>query len=96
MPKSPFIDLFFRRNFERVPRQSVWGQGRSGRYSPLCGIMGDYIPDRPGGADTVDTSGGFFTAEDGTVYYPITAKNSKIPLLKRISTLFSNGDHLAK
>ena len=63
---------------ERVPRQSVWGQGRSGRYSPtLAESWGDYIPDRPGGADTVDTSGGFFTAEDGTVYYPITAKNSR-------------------
>ena len=63
---------------ERVPRQSVWGQGRSGRYSAtLAESWGDYIPDRPGGADTVDTSGGFFTAEDGTVYYPITAKNSR-------------------
>lgn len=63
---------------ERIPRQSVWGQGRNGRYSPtLAESWGDYIPDRSGGADTVDTSGGFFTAEDGTVYYPITAKNSR-------------------
>lgn len=63
---------------ERIPRQSVWGQGRNGQYSPrLAESWGDYIPDRSGGADTVDTSGGFFTAEDGTVYYPITAKNSR-------------------
>ncbi|MGC6503203.1 MAG: SusC/RagA family TonB-linked outer membrane protein, partial [Flavobacteriaceae bacterium] len=63
---------------ERVPRQSVWGQGRNGNYSPtLAESWGDYIPDRSGGADEVNTSGQFFTAADGTVYYPITTKNSR-------------------
>ncbi|MDC3064079.1 SusC/RagA family TonB-linked outer membrane protein [bacterium] len=63
---------------ERIPRQSVWGQGRDGKYSPTSlESWGDYIPDRSGGADIFNTSGGFFTAQDGTVYYPITAKNSR-------------------
>ena len=63
---------------ERIPRQSVWGQGRDGKYSPTSlESWGDYIPDRSGGADIFNTSGGFFTAQDGSVYYPITAKNSR-------------------
>ena len=63
---------------ERIPMQNTWGQGRGGNYSPtLAESWGDYIPDRSGAADEFNTSGGFFTAEDGTVYYPITAKNSK-------------------
>ncbi|MGB0779215.1 MAG: carboxypeptidase-like regulatory domain-containing protein, partial [Flavobacteriaceae bacterium] len=44
---------------ERIPRQSVWGQGRNGSYSPTnAESWGDYIPDRSGGADTFNTSGG--------------------------------------
>ena len=63
---------------ERIPRQNVWGQGHNGKYSPTLGeSWGDYIPDRAGGADIFNTSGGFFTAQDGTVYYPITTKNSR-------------------
>ena len=63
---------------ERIPRQNVWGQGQNGIYSPTKPeSWGDYIPDRAGGADTVNTSGGFFTSQDGNVYYPITTKNSR-------------------
>ena len=63
---------------ERIPRQNVWGQGQNGIYSPTkAESWGDYIPDRAGGADTVNTSGGFFTSQDGNVYYPITTKNSR-------------------
>jgi len=63
---------------ERIPRQSVWGQGQNGSYSPTrAESWGDYIPDRAGGADIVDTSGGFFTSQNGNVYYPITTKNSR-------------------
>ena len=63
---------------ERVPRQSVWGQGKGGKFSTSAReSWGDYIPDRAGGADTVDTSGGFFTSESGNIYYPITQKNSQ-------------------
>ena len=63
---------------ERIPRQSVWGQGQNGIYSPTrAESWGDYIPDRAGGADIVNTSGGFFTSQNGNVYYPITTKNSR-------------------
>ena len=63
---------------ERIPRQNVWGQGQNGIYSPTrAESWGDYIPDRAGGADTVNTTGGFFTAQNGNVYYPITTKNSR-------------------
>lgn len=63
---------------ERVPRQNVWGQGRNGSYSPtIAESWGDYIPDRSGGADTVDTTGGYFTSSNGNVYYPISEKNSQ-------------------
>ena len=63
---------------ERIPRQNVWGQGWNGSYSPTrAESWGDYIPDRAGGADAVDTSGGFFTSQNGNVYYPITTKNSR-------------------
>jgi TonB-linked SusC/RagA family outer membrane protein len=63
---------------ERISRQNVWGQGQNGVYSSSTAeSWGDYIPDRAGGPDTVDTSGGFFTSQDGTAYYPITTKNSQ-------------------
>ena len=63
---------------ERIPRQNVWGQGWNGSYSPTrAESWGDYIPDRAGGADAVNTSGGFFTSQNGNVYYPITTKNSR-------------------
>jgi len=35
------------------------------------------MPCRAGGEDEVDTSGGFFEADDGTMYYPIITKNSR-------------------
>lgn len=63
---------------ERVPLQSTWGQGRGGSFGATrAESWGDYIPDRSGGADDVNTTGGYFTAQDGTVYYPITSKNSR-------------------
>jgi len=62
---------------ERVPMQTTWGQGRDGSYNPTSAeSWGDYIPDRSGAADAVDETGAFFTADDGTVYYPIDEKNS--------------------
>lgn len=69
--------LSFDQVSERIPMQTTWGQGRNGSYSPT-GVesWGDYIPERSGGPDEVNESGQFFTAEDGTVYYPITQKNS--------------------
>ena len=68
---------------ERVPLQTTFGQGRGGSYGATrAESWGDYIPDRSGAADEFNTSGGFFTAENGTVYYPITAKNSRETFLE--------------
>ncbi len=76
------ISYKFTSSFDRVNQryelQNVWGQGRGGNYSPTrAEAWGDYIPDRSGGADEVNTSGAFFRAQDGTIYYPITQKNSR-------------------
>ncbi|MEM7373205.1 MAG: SusC/RagA family TonB-linked outer membrane protein [Bacteroidota bacterium] len=69
--------LSFDQVSERIPMQTIWGQGRDGNYSPTrAESWGDYIPDRSGGADEVDQGGQFFTAESGNVYYPIDTKNS--------------------
>jgi len=64
---------------ERIPMQDVWGQGRSGSFGATrAESWGDYIPDRTGGADVVDTEGQHFISEDGTFkQYAITEKNSK-------------------
>jgi len=63
---------------QRIPMQNTWGQGRNGVYSPTKSeSWGDYIPDRAGGADEVNTSGEYYRADDGTIYYPIITKNSK-------------------
>ncbi|MDP4820781.1 MAG: hypothetical protein NWR67_07230, partial [Saprospiraceae bacterium] len=63
---------------DRIEMQDTWGQGTNGRYSPTAvEAWGDYIPDRSGAADDVNTSGQYFEAADGTRYYPITKKNSQ-------------------
>lgn len=63
---------------QRYEMQNVWGQGRGGVYGETrAEAWGDYIPDRSGGPDEVNTTGERFVAENGTVYYPITQKNSK-------------------
>lgn len=61
-------------------KQSTFGSGINGKYvpSPPGGLSwGDYIPNRAGGADTFATGGAKFVADNGNVYYPIVAKNSK-------------------
>lgn len=61
----------------RIDMQNTWGQGRSGVYSPTrAEAWGDYIPDRSGGADEINTTGQYYEARDGSLYYPITGKNS--------------------
>jgi len=63
---------------QRYDLQNTWGQGRGGSFSPTrAEAWGDYIPDRAGGADEVNTSGQFFEAQNGERYYPITGKNSR-------------------
>ena len=64
---------------ERIPMQTVWGQGRDGNYdNSKAESWGDYIPDRAGGADDVESTGAHFTSEDGSfTQYAINTKNSK-------------------
>lgn len=78
---------------ERIPMQSTWGQGINGRFrSGQAEAWGDYIPDRAGGSDTFNTSGQYFEAADGTIYYPITQKNSKETFVEEnFNSLFQTG-----
>ena len=78
---------------ERIPMQDTWGQGRSGVWgSNRAESWGDYIPERSGGADIFDTSGAYFEAADGSLYYPITQKNSKETFLEEnFNSLFQTG-----
>lgn len=63
---------------ERIPMQDTWGQGRNGAFGAgTAESWGDYIPDRSGGADEVNTAGAHFIAENGNTYYGITNKNSR-------------------
>ena len=82
---------------EKIPMQNTYGRGRSGNpalgTSTTAESWGDYIPDRSGGADIFDTSGQFFTAKDGTVYYPVTAKNSRETFVdSNWDSVFQTGD----
>jgi len=64
---------------ERIPMQTLWGQGQNGAYNNgKAESWGDYIPDRAGGADDVESTGAHFTSEDGSfTQYAINTKNSK-------------------
>ena len=64
---------------ERIPMQTDWGQGRDGKYgNTRAESWGDYIPDRAGGADDVESSGAHFVSEDGSfTQYALNTKNSK-------------------
>ncbi|MDH5599298.1 MAG: SusC/RagA family TonB-linked outer membrane protein, partial [Cyclobacteriaceae bacterium] len=63
---------------ERIPMQNTYGQGTNGNYSPTATeSWGDYIPDRAGGNDEVNTAGQYFESESGNKYYPIITRNSK-------------------
>ncbi len=65
---------------ERMPMQNTYGKGRSGVYderSSRAEAWGDRIADRPGGPDDLDTSGEYFEANDGTLYYPLADRNVK-------------------
>jgi TonB-linked SusC/RagA family outer membrane protein len=64
---------------ERIPMQDIWGQGQNGAYNNAkAESWGDYIPDRAGGADEVESSGEYFISEDGTfTQNKLITKNSK-------------------
>ena len=63
---------------ERIPMQTNYGQGRSGKWTTHAESWGDKIADRAGGADEVDKDKPYFVSEDGTfTQHTITKKNSK-------------------
>jgi hypothetical protein len=58
-------------------KQSTFGQGVNGNFVPNNALSwGDKIADRVGGADSVNTTGRYFEAADGTKYYPIAERRS--------------------
>ena len=64
---------------ERIPMQTLWGQGQNGTYNNgKAESWGDYIPNRAGGEDSLESTGAHFTSEDGSFdQYAIITKNSK-------------------
>ncbi|MCP4975550.1 MAG: SusC/RagA family TonB-linked outer membrane protein [Maribacter sp.] len=63
---------------DRHPLQTNYGQGTGGNWGQNNSrSWGDRISDRAGGNDEFNTSGQYFEAQDGSLYYPITAKNSQ-------------------
>ena len=63
---------------ERIPMQTTYGQGRSGKWGTQAESWGDKISDRSGGADEVDKDKAYFVSEDGSfTQHTITQKNSK-------------------
>lgn len=62
---------------ERLPMQTLWGQGRNGQFNPNASeSWGDFIPDRNGAKDEYLTDGDYFEANNGDLHYPILKKNS--------------------
>ena len=65
---------------DKHPLQSNYGQGSGGNWSQNNSrSWGDKIADRTGGADDFNTTGQYFEAQNGNIYYPINSggKNSK-------------------
>ena len=77
--------------------QSSFGQGSAGVWAANnARSWGDKIANRAGGADVVNTAADFFVGyPTGTIYYPITTKNSKETFLdKNYNNAFRKGHYL--
>ncbi|WP_277639276.1 SusC/RagA family TonB-linked outer membrane protein [Bacteroides graminisolvens] len=79
--KKPQISYSYTKSFDRIsvkhPIQSAYGQGTGGKYSSSTNLSwGDKIADRSNEADVYTTTSGYFIAESGNIYYPISKKNS--------------------
>ena len=76
------------------PLQDKYGKGSNGAFSNSTtgNSWGDRIADRSGEANELDTtSSTYFEANDGTRYYPVTARNSKETFnQKNIDAVFRN------
>ena len=63
---------------EKLPMQTTFGQGRSGKWGTQAESWGDKISERSGGADEYNKDKAYFVSEDGAfTQYTITKKNSK-------------------
>ncbi|MGC1516035.1 MAG: TonB-dependent receptor plug domain-containing protein, partial [Maribacter sp.] len=80
----------------RVPLQDKFGQGRGGvRALNRTESWGDRIADRVGGQDELDTTGEYFIADSGDLYFPIVTKNSRETFIdKNFDAVFRNGSYL--
>ena len=78
---------------ERIPMQTTYGQGRSGKWGTQAESWGDKIADRAGGADEVNKDKAYFVSEDGTfTQHTITKKNSKETFVdENFSQIFGTG-----
>jgi TonB-linked SusC/RagA family outer membrane protein len=77
--------------------QSAYGQGTGGAWAANnARSWGDKIANRAGGADAVNTAADYFVGyPTGTIYYPITTKNSKETFLdKNYNSAFRTGHYL--
>lgn len=80
--------------------QEKFGKGLNGVWSASsagsqAGSWGDKIADRSGEPDAVNTSGAYFEAEDGTIYYPVITKNDRTSYEKsNFDAIFQNGKFL--
>ncbi|MFA5973217.1 MAG: SusC/RagA family TonB-linked outer membrane protein [Lentimicrobiaceae bacterium] len=80
--KKPEIQYTLTQSYDfisiKTPLQDAYGQGQNGKWSGTVGeSWGDKISDRSGAEDAVKTTGDYFIANSGKIYYPITTKNSK-------------------
>ncbi|MFZ1809375.1 MAG: SusC/RagA family TonB-linked outer membrane protein [Cyclobacteriaceae bacterium] len=80
---------------KKHPLQDKFGQGSGGNYSPTsANSWGDRIADRTGEADVFNTTGRYFQADDGSIYYPITTKNSRETFLdENFDAVFRDGSY---
>ncbi len=76
------------------PLQTAFGQGSGGRYNPTnANSWGDRIADRTGGVDAFNTTGQYFEAADGSLYYPIASGSASNPHGGKNSTdVFTNSN----
>lgn len=97
------LDISFKSTFStdeinfNYPLQSAYGQGTNGAFAANnARSWGDKIANRAGGADAVNTSADYFVGyPTGTIYYPITTKNSKETFLdKNYDKVFRRGHYL--
>ena len=78
---------------DRHPLQTTYGQGSNGNWGQNNSrSWGDKISDRAGGADVFNTTGQYFEADSGNIYYPITTKNSRQTYVdKNFDQVFGSG-----